>query len=219
MKNIGFFGVRSPLIVDLEETCHRLGYNIEYGVSVTGTPRISDMTKVVDLEQVDAAHRSIAVIPCAFSPQRRQSLYQQAEKTGFRISDCLVDPTAILPRTFRADFGGYVNAGVVIGGVTTLGLGVLINRNASVGHHCQIDDFVSIGPGAVLAGNIRVGAKSVIGAGAVIQPDVRIGKNVVVAAGTVVRKNVPDNSLISGNPGKILKRKPLHSTLDVPGGE
>lgn len=41
-----------------------------------------------------------------------------------------------------------------------------------------------------------------VGAGAIILPGVTIGKNSVIAAGAVVTKNVPDNSIVKGIPGK-----------------
>lgn len=45
-----------------------------------------------------------------------------------------------------------------------------------------------------------------IGSNATILP-VKIGKNSVVGAGAVVTKNVPANSIVVGNPAKILKKK------------
>ena len=45
-----------------------------------------------------------------------------------------------------------------------------------------------------------------IGAGATILPGVTIGENAVVAAGAVVTKDVEDNTIVGGNPAKIIKR-------------
>lgn len=44
-----------------------------------------------------------------------------------------------------------------------------------------------------------------IGGNAVINPGVKIGKGSIVASGTVVTKNVPPNTIIGGNPGKIIR--------------
>ena len=44
-----------------------------------------------------------------------------------------------------------------------------------------------------------------IGIGAILCPGVTIGQNAVVAAGAVVTKDVPDNTVVGGNPAKIIK--------------
>ena len=44
-----------------------------------------------------------------------------------------------------------------------------------------------------------------IGSGAIILGGVTIGKNSVIGAGTVVTKDVPANSLVVGNPGRVIR--------------
>ncbi|MGX6970978.1 sugar O-acetyltransferase [Vagococcus bubulae] len=44
-----------------------------------------------------------------------------------------------------------------------------------------------------------------IGANSIVLPGVTIGKNVVVAAGSVVTKDVSDNTIVGGNPAKIIR--------------
>jgi hypothetical protein len=56
-----------------------------------------------------------------------------------------------------------------------------------------------------LAAPIVVRSNCFIGAGALILKGVTIGENCVVAANAVVTKDVPDGSIVGGNPAKILK--------------
>lgn len=51
---------------------------------------------------------------------------------------------------------------------------------------------------------IVVGDNVMIGANSIILYNVHIGNNVVIAAGSVVVKDVPDNSVVGGNPARIL---------------
>lgn len=44
-----------------------------------------------------------------------------------------------------------------------------------------------------------------IGAGAVILPGIKVGENSIVGAGSVVTKDVPDNTVVAGNPAKFIK--------------
>lgn len=44
-----------------------------------------------------------------------------------------------------------------------------------------------------------------IGAGAIILPGVTVGENSIVGAGSVVTKDVPDNTIVVGNPAKVVR--------------
>ena len=62
----------------------------------------------------------------------------------------------------------------------------------------QIHDTAFIAPGAVVLGDVTIGH------GAIVH-GCKIGKNCIIGAGALVTQNVeiPDNSLVVGNPGKV----------------
>ncbi len=86
-----------------------------------------------------------------------------------------------------------------------IGNHVIVNTGASIDHECIIGDFVHISPQATLCGNVKVGEGTLIGANATILPGLSIGNWVKVGAGAVIINDVPDNSVVVGNPGKIIK--------------
>lgn len=43
-----------------------------------------------------------------------------------------------------------------------------------------------------------------IGAGSIVLPGVTIGSNVIVGAGSIVRDSIPDNSVVMGNPARVV---------------
>ena len=51
----------------------------------------------------------------------------------------------------------------------------------------------------------QIGSCCFIGCGSIILPNVSIGNHVIVGAGSVVTKDVPSNSIVAGNPAKIVK--------------
>lgn len=54
-------------------------------------------------------------------------------------------------------------------------------------------------------GRISVGDDVFIGMGSIIMPGVRIGSRVVIGAGSIVTKDIPDNSVVAGNPARFIR--------------
>lgn len=206
-ESIVLFGAGSPVIVEVEETCSRLGINIAAIVrNVAGESPALGADRVIDAVRITAAHKTLEATIPLFGPARRQQALGEARRLGFTSFARLVDPTAIVASSARLGSGTYINAGVVIGGATSIGCFVFVNRGVLIGHHVQIDDFASVGPGAILAGQVRVGRGVMIGAGATIAPKISIGANSAIALGSAVTRDVPAHCLVVGNPGRIVKR-------------
>jgi maltose O-acetyltransferase len=45
-----------------------------------------------------------------------------------------------------------------------------------------------------------------LGGGSILLPGVRIGRNAVVGAGAVVSRSVPANTVVVGNPARVIKK-------------
>ena len=58
--------------------------------------------------------------------------------------------------------------------------------------------------GYTKCGRVEIGDNVFIGNGAIILPNTKIGNNVIVGAGAVVAKCIPDNSVVIGNPCKVI---------------
>lgn len=53
-------------------------------------------------------------------------------------------------------------------------------------------------------GPIEVGDNVMIGSQTIIMPGKKIGSYVIIAAGSVITKDVPDGTVVGGNPAKII---------------
>ena len=88
--------------------------------------------------------------------------------------------------------------GITIGDNVLIGPKVnLVSENHPV-DPCQ-RKFL-IGKPIVIKNNAWIGAAATILAG------VTVGENSIVGAGSIVTKDVPDNTIVAGNPAKFLKR-------------
>jgi len=84
------------------------------------------------------------------------------------------------------------------------GLGVVIHPKAIVGENTQIYQNVSIA-GRNNRGTPVIGNNVFIGAGACVLGGIKIGNNVSIGANAVVLDDIPDNSVVVGIPGKVVK--------------
>lgn len=136
----------------------------------------------------------------------REKIHMQMTKLlGSPIN--AIHPSAVISSSVKMEDGIMIAANATINPLVELGKGVICNTSCSIDHECIIGDFVHIAPGAVLCGNVKVGKSTFVGANAVIRQGITIGNNVIIGAGTVVVKDIPDNTIVVGNPQKILTRK------------
>jgi sugar O-acyltransferase (sialic acid O-acetyltransferase NeuD family) len=204
VEAVVIYGVGSPLVVDVEEACARLGVPVAAAIrNVDGESYVSDQIDLVEADDAPEELRRCAVVVSLFTPGYRRLALDDARRRGFDGVATIVDPTSVVASTTTVSLGVFVNAGCTIGGAATLGPHALVNRAASVGHHAEIGEFSSIGPGAVLAGGVRLGRGAVVGAGAVVLPTIEIGANAVVGAGAVVTRDVAANTVVVGNPARV----------------
>jgi acetyltransferase EpsM len=69
----------------------------------------------------------------------------------------------------------------------------------------MLADYVRISPNSALAVSVSVGEGTHIGIGACVIQGIKIGKWTIIGAGAVIINDIPDNAVVVGNPGKIIK--------------
>ncbi|MDE6153315.1 MAG: sugar O-acetyltransferase [Muribaculaceae bacterium] len=117
---------------------------------------------------------------------------------------------------FRCDYGCNVHIGEDF--FANFNLTILDEAEVRIGDHAFIGPNVSIytachpldaderNTGAEWALPVTIGDSVWIGGGAIILPGVTVGSNVVIGAGAVVTRDVPDNTVVAGNPARIIKK-------------
>lgn len=157
-----------------------------------------------------------AVLPEFLSSRLRARLYRaigfDVDRSAFFLGN--VKLSSLLPH-FYAKL--TIGPGAVIGNDVTLNLDakITIGKNVSISPYTLIyTGSHQLGPGSnrrvsdVLANPVTIEDGCWIGLSAIILPGVTIGRGSVVAAGAVVSQDVPPNSLVEGNPARVVRSLP-----------
>jgi maltose O-acetyltransferase len=126
-----------------------------------------------------------------------------------------IGQNSIIEPPFYCSYGQntYVGNHVYLNWLCT----ILDNNEVRIGHHVQIGPVVQIytaahplqaearNQGWEVAKPIVIEDNVWIGGGAILLPGVRIGRNAVVGAGAVVSRSVPMNTVVAGNPARVIR--------------
>ncbi len=117
---------------------------------------------------------------------------------------------------FRCDYGCNIHIGnnffanfnltILDEAPVTIGDNVFIGPNVSIYTACHPIEANVRNTGVEWAEPVTIGNSVWIGGSATILPGVTIGDNCVIGAGSVVTKDVPANTVVGGNPARVIKR-------------
>jgi serine O-acetyltransferase len=116
----------------------------------------------------------------------------------------------IMLKHYKHKFGFQIPASTKIGKGFFIGhFGtIVINSNVTIGDNCNFSHGITIGKAnrGKLKGVPVLGDRVWVGTGAVIVGNVKIGSDVLIAPNAYVNFDVPNHSIVLGNPGKIIER-------------
>jgi acetyltransferase-like isoleucine patch superfamily enzyme len=97
----------------------------------------------------------------------------------------------------------FINSGVVLFSA----LEITVGDDVAIANEAYITDTNSHGVEGrpVRDAPVHIGNGCWIGARAIILPGVSIGRRCLVAAGAVVSRDMPDDSLVAGNPAQVVR--------------
>lgn len=98
------------------------------------------------------------------------------------------------------------------------GMGVVIGETAEVGDDVTLYHGVTLGGTSLSKGKRHptLGNRVTVGAGAKVLGNITIGDDSRIGANAVVVKSVPENSVVVGVPGQIVRRAQPHHKGDAP---
>jgi serine O-acetyltransferase len=124
----------------------------------------------------------------------------------------------IILRHYKYKYGISVSYTASIGPGFYIGHfgGIFVNKRAVIGKNCNISHDVTIGikNRGDYQGTPYIGDNVYIGPGAKIIGCVKVGNNVSIGANCVVTKDVSDNSVVVGVPGREISENGSNSYIN-----
>ncbi|WP_146052761.1 serine O-acetyltransferase [Aquimarina sp. I32.4] len=159
----------------------------------------SDIDKDIDrwalAKNMKGGNVSLLLTFLAYSPDFRSIFY-------FRTRSLLSHVLNIYCRKekyFRIDINTKLGGGVLTGHPYS----TILNAN-SIGENFYVNHLVTIGE--IDGKKPTIGDNVSVNTGAIIIGDINVGNNSIIGAGAVVVKDVPDNSVVVGNPARVIKK-------------
>lgn len=182
---------RPAAFVDDDESHH--------GVEINGLP-------VLSLAEATQRYPDGGLAVAVGSPSARRKLTEKGISAGLEPVP-LVAPDVRMSRWVEVGSGSVVCAGNILTTNITIGEGVQINLDCTVGHDVVFGDYTTLAPGVHVSGWVHFGQDVYVGTGAVIingtsDDPLTIGDGAVIGAGACVTGGIDAGVTAVGVPAR-----------------
>ena len=174
------------------------------GQKQLGLPILDTVSQLSEYKSDD-----LLIIPAAGNGYLREQFTHSAEENVIALAT-IIHPGVIVGAGCSIESGVFIAAGCVLTVDVHLGQCALVNMGCTVAHDVRIGKYATIHPGGRISGEVQVKDYAMIGTQAVILNKCVVGEGAVVAMGAVVAHDVPDYTLVAGNPARVVKRIEKH---------
>lgn len=145
-----------------------------------------------------------ATVASPNDPMRRLRLTSRLELPPQRYAT-LLHPAAVVPHSASIGPGSVLHAGTILTADVEIGAHVVVMPTGVLTHDDVVEDGVTFGAGARIAGGVKIERGAYIGAGALVRERLVVGAGSVVGMGAVLTRSVPAGEVWAGAPARRLR--------------
>lgn len=168
------------------------------GSTVEGYPILGSVEFLLTLE-----NKPWVVVAIA-NTKVRKNIVERLLELSFNLAT-LIHPSVHISDFISVGKGSIICCGSIITTNVTLGNSCILNPGCFVGHDTALDDYVSLMPGANIAGEVVAKTGCFFGLNACVINRKTVGEWSTIGAGATVVDHIPSYALAVGVPARIIK--------------
>lgn len=117
-----------------------------------------------------------------------------------------IHPTAlVMDNNIEIGEGSFVGAYSILTTNIKIGKHAILNRSNQIGHDCEIGDYFSAMPGAIVSGNVKIYDNVYMGNNSSVREKLSINSMTTIGMNGAVVKDINDSGVYVGVPVKKIK--------------
>lgn len=181
-------------VIDVYKIKGIIDDGIQAGLEIMGVPVLGGKEKLAGLYKA-GVRLAVNAVGGIGNISNRINVFNLLDQAGFTCPS-IVHPTALVEPSAELSDGSQIFPFAYVGSESKIGFGNIINTRAVISHDCNLDSYVNIAPGAILAGAVTIGTGTLIGMGVTVNLNVEIGENCRVGNSSTVKTNLPSGKIV-----------------------
>ena len=146
--------------------------------------------------------KHIAMVAVADSRDRYDIIQRLPKETQFFT---FIHPTALLMEDIEIGEGSFIGAYSILTTNIKIGKHAILNRGNHIGHDCQIGNYFSAMPGAIVSGNVKIYDLVYMGNNSSIREKLLIHSLSTIGMNSAVVKDIEEPGTYVGCPSEKIK--------------